>query len=88
MKILYLIAVIILLSFDGFSQPPVPDVVWKYYSTEKGDMEVPNGSEQQTSCVVFDIDNDGINDFIVTERVKAPAVVWYKKTVKYGTGIF
>jgi hypothetical protein len=61
------------------AQPPVPDVNWEYYSTEKGDMEVPNGSEQQTSAVVFDIDNDGINEFIITERVKAPSVVWYKK---------
>lgn len=61
------------------AQPPVPDVKWEHYSTEKGDMEMPNGSEQQTSAAVFDIDRDGINDFIITERVKAPSVVWYKK---------
>ena len=42
-------------------------------------MPVPNGGAEQTSDAVFDIDKDGINDFIVTERAKAPSVVWYKK---------
>jgi hypothetical protein len=69
-----------LVSMPGVNaQPDYPEVFWKHYSSEKGDMEVPNGSEQQTSAVVFDIDNDGINEFIITERVKAPSVVWYKK---------
>lgn len=82
MKTLHLICITIFFSLNGFSQPPVPGIDWEYYSTKKGDLKVPNGSEQQTSCVVFDIDKDGINDFIVTERVKAPAVVWYKKNGK------
>ncbi|QGY44371.1 hypothetical protein GM418_12100 [Maribellus comscasis] len=79
MKTLHLIFLIFLFSGKGFSQPPIPETEWKHYSSENGDLEVPNGSEQQTSCAVFDIDKDGINDFIVTERVQAPAVVWYKK---------
>jgi hypothetical protein len=76
------VILIILAAFAVFAangQPDIPKIDWKFYSTEKGDMDVPNGSEQQTSCAVFDIDNDGINDFIITERVKAPSVVWYKK---------
>lgn len=79
MKILYLSVVIIFSVNNTFSQPPIPKIKWEFFSTEKGDLEVPNGSEQQTSAAVFDIDKDGINDFIITERVKAPSVVWYKK---------
>lgn len=55
------------------------NITWQYFSTEKGDLEVPNGSAQQTSCATFDVDNDGINDFLVTERVVAPSVVWYRR---------
>lgn len=45
-------------------------------------MDVPNEGSQQTSCAVFDIDKNGINDFIITERVKAPSVVWYKRNAE------
>ena len=38
----------------------------------------PNSGNQQTACVVADLDKDGIQDFVVTERTKAPSVVWYK----------
>ena len=57
-----------------------PDhVKWTRYSSENGDMEVPNAGDQQTSSLVADLDNDGINDFVITERTQAPAVTWYKK---------
>ncbi len=38
----------------------------------------PNAGNQQTACIVADLDRDGIDDFIVTERTKTPSVVWYK----------
>lgn len=38
----------------------------------------PNSGNQQTACVVADIDKDGIDDFVVTERTRTPSVVWYK----------
>jgi len=56
------------------------DVSWTRYSSDKGDIPVPNEGNQQTSCAVLDIDKDGINDFVITERTAAPSVVWYKKT--------
>lgn len=79
MKQFQLFILAFLFTIHGTTQTPNPKIDWKYYSTGKGDMQIPNGSDQQTSCVVFDIDKDGINDFIITERVKAPSVVWYKK---------
>jgi sugar phosphate isomerase/epimerase len=57
-----------------------PAIQWQHFSTEKGDIPAPNSSDQQTSCAVLDVDQDGVMDFVVTERQKAPSVVWYKKT--------
>lgn len=54
-------------------------VAWKHLSTASGDLPVPNAGKQQTSAAVFDIDKDGVNDFVITERTEAPAVVWYRR---------
>ena len=54
-------------------------VHWKLYSSANGDLEAPNTGKEQTSSLVLDIDKDVINDFVITERTAAPAVVWYKK---------
>ena len=43
-------------------------VRWKHLSSVQGDIEVPNKGMQQTATAVFDIDKNGINDFVVTER--------------------
>jgi hypothetical protein len=53
---------------------------WKHLSAKKGDLAPPNTGTQQTGSAVFDIDRDGINDFVITERTAAPAVVWYRRT--------
>jgi len=53
-------------------------VSWQRKSTTTGDMPIPNAGSQQTCCLVLDIDNDGIEDFVVGERTQAPSVVWYK----------
>jgi hypothetical protein len=42
------------------------------------DIENPNEGDQQTASLVLDIDNDGIQDFVITERTASPSVVWYK----------
>jgi hypothetical protein len=57
--------------------PPDPHR-WKHYSTESGDLPVPNSGNEQTASLVLDIDKDGIDDFVITERTTAPSVVWYK----------
>jgi hypothetical protein len=38
----------------------------------------PNSGNQQTACVTADLDKDGIQDVVVTERTKIPSLVWYK----------
>jgi len=57
-------------------------VSWVHLSTSTGEIEAPNGGDQQTSSAVADFDNDGINDFCISERTKAPALVWYNRTIK------
>ena len=54
-------------------------VTWQHLSSRTGDIEAPNSGKEQTSAAVADFDNDGINDFCITERTAAPAVVWYRR---------
>jgi hypothetical protein len=55
-------------------------LVWKHLSTKNGDFPPPNAGTEQTSATVLDVDNDGVNDFVITERTAAPAMVWYRRT--------
>jgi hypothetical protein len=55
------------------------DLTWEHLSTVKGDLELPFTGAQQTASLVLDIDGDGINDFVLTERTGSPSVVWYQR---------
>ena len=52
---------------------------WEHLSSVNGDLPVPNQGNQQTATIVMDVDRNGVNDFIITERTKAPSVVWYQR---------
>ncbi len=54
-------------------------VNWVEISSKNGGLEVPNSGRQQTSAAIGDIDNDGINDFCISERTSAPGMVWYRR---------
>lgn len=53
---------------------------WQHLSSDRGEIAKPNAGTEQTSATVFDIDKDGVNDFVITERTAAPSVVWYRRT--------
>jgi VCBS repeat protein len=53
-------------------------VKWERISSVTGQIPIPNTGDQQTCCVVGDIDKDGKDDFVVGERTKTPSVVWYR----------
>jgi len=58
-----------------------PDAGWQNLSSRRGELPTPpGGSTQQTGAVIGDFDGDGINDFILSFRQKAPALVWYRRT--------
>ena len=75
-KVLFMCIVLLCLPVFGCATEAMK---WKHLSTVNGDLPTPNDGKQQTSTVVCDIDKDGINDFVVTERTEAPAVVWYRR---------
>ena len=54
------------------------DPTWLLKSSAAGDLPAPNDGDQQTCCVVADLDGDGIEDAVVGERTKTPSIVWYK----------
>lgn len=56
---------------------------WIRRSSSEGHLPVPNAGDQQTCCLVLDVDQDGIQDFVVGERTQTPSIVWYRST---GTG--
>ena len=53
---------------------------WEHLSSANGQIAAPNTGNQQTATLVIDADKDGINDFFIAERTKAPALLWYRKT--------
>jgi len=72
--------VILILSFGTAHGEKAAGVMWKHLSSAHGDIEAPNPGKQQTATAVFDVNRDGINDFLITERSEAPSVVWYRRT--------
>ena len=55
------------------------EVSWTRISSDTGELEVPfGGNAAQTDAQIFDIDNDGANDFVLISRNVAPAAVWYQ----------
>lgn len=72
---------LILIAFS-FIFSPSKAQEWKHYSTAKGKIPLPWKSTQQTASLVLDIDNDGINDFVLGCRQQAPVLVWYQRSGK------
>jgi hypothetical protein len=60
-------------------------VRWQHLSSKSGELPAPSNSLQQTGLQILDIDRDGVNDFYVSVREGAPALVWYKRGVKSWT---
>jgi hypothetical protein len=56
---------------------PVVSSGWRLLSSDTGHLERPFPGTQQTASAVFDINGDGVNDFVLTERTAAPSVVGY-----------
>ena len=56
-----------------------PGIQWKHLSSANGDLPLPGESKEQTGAIVADLDGDGVNDFVLSFRQKAPALVWYRR---------
>ena len=52
---------------------------WKHLSSVQKEIPAPGPSTQQTACLIFDVDRDGTNDFIVGSRKQGPSLLWYQR---------
>jgi hypothetical protein len=76
------IAVLLVTAFEiawSSGAPPQRPASWTHLSSRSGDLPVPFAGTQQTASLVLDVDGDGVNDFVLTERTAAPSVVWYHR---------
>jgi hypothetical protein len=55
------------------------DPQWQHLSSRTGDLPTPGTSTEQTGALVADLDKDGTNDFVISFRKVAPALVWYRR---------
>lgn len=54
------------------------EIKWNHLSSSNGELPSPNGGKEQTSCLVADLDNNGFQDFVITDRSVTPSVLWYR----------
>ncbi len=56
---------------------------WEHISTINGDIDIPFQGNQQPSCLVLDVDNDGVQEIFITERTQSPSIIMYKLNRKH-----
>ena len=66
----------------GYMQAQENLINWVHISSKTGDIDAPNTGNEQTSTAVADFNNDGINDFVISERTQAPALLLYLRNSK------
>ena len=52
---------------------------WEHLSSKTGGLPVPGTSNEQTGCLVLDIDKNGLNDIVITSRQAGASMVWYRR---------
>jgi hypothetical protein len=50
---------------------------WRLVSSAKGEIETPNQGNQQTASLIVDVNKDGAQDFLISERTAAPALTLF-----------
>ena len=61
-------------------QAESPALQWVHLTTTTGALPEPSGSKEQTASLILDIDQDGLNDFVIGSRsAPGPALVWFRR---------
>jgi hypothetical protein len=55
---------------------------WAHLSSTTGELPAPGTSEQQTACLVLDIDKDGLNDIVIGSRSVGARLAWYRRQAR------
>lgn len=53
------------------------DPSWQHLSSANNDLPLPGTADRQTAALIFDINRDGMDDFVIGMEEAAPAAVWY-----------
>ncbi len=56
------------------------EIRWQHLSSKHGQLSDPGGSKQQTGLLVARLDKSAADSFVISFRVQAPALVWYRRT--------
>jgi hypothetical protein len=62
-------------------KPQPCQAAWQHLFSAAGDLPLPGPSTEQTGALIADLDKDGTNDFVLSFRKTAPALVWYRRTM-------
>jgi hypothetical protein len=54
-------------------------IEWTHLSSKNEDIQSPELSMEQTASLILDIDNDGLNDFVIGNRKTGPSLFWFKR---------
>lgn len=73
------LAVVLLFAASG---PAFDQVTWKFLSSSQGDLPNPGGSHQQTGLLVANLDKQKAASFVISYRVRGPALVWMRPSGK------
>ena len=71
------LCLVILLSPAVFSCT-AGEIKWVHLSSAKGDLPVPGKSNQQTGLLAVKLDKTRATGFVLSFRVRGPALVWYR----------
>ena len=52
---------------------------WKHLSSANGELPTPMPGQEQTASLLVDIDGNGVDDIVITERTAAPSVVCLRR---------
>lgn len=55
------------------------EIGWQQLSSERGELPNPGGSQEQTGVLVANLDKQRAASFVISYRVHAPALVWFRR---------
>lgn len=86
-RVVHLALLLLLLLLAGWLPAPIhsfaptntpvleAQLTWTHLSTETGDLPLPSSSQRQAATLILDIDQDGLNDFVIASQRDVGAAV-------------